>query len=624
MAGSKEQLLFVLASANMDLGALLGMSDELQVACLACADDDVRVQDPVLLSFQQGVITVLEDESTPASYHAALILTWMGLTAAQHGRITAFQLGLDASLLPKTQNADTRLLSLLMQKAGWYKTITEDHIRAIGKRYAMSQQDNEDWASHGANKIFDYLGFGTIRDLAWLKPILDFIALPWLDQALAKDFKSTALVLDRRLYTGWVNAYEIMDHYNEGLNLWTEKTGKAGRDFARDLPTIPRPVRTRPLIGIFIYNSAWLAHVDLLYQTLRWVPERDYDICLYFLYQKDVDTAQKFAGIGIDSWFLSEKTDSADYSERARILREKAVEDGVAVAIWLCLPISMEFYFGMKLAPHQIYWSMKHPVDSFRMPDDYWASINTSGDIAKFYELSWKSLPVTYAKHDAPDMEKVAKIRSAFPEGTVLLGTIAREEKLNSPDFLSAVCDILKAHPNTIYMHTGKRELPSIKAIFEKEGVFGQTRFIGWVDARLYAEVFDIYIDCWPARSGMTAYAALEAEKPLVINVAPNANHDFVRLFYFYFQLVSGKDGYHLPDPALDADFTLPDGSRALLACESRSDYVAAVGRLIDDPVWRKACGKAGRALSAWLNDSARAGQKVDNLFREAIQKALS
>ncbi len=619
MAGSKDHFLALVGSAQGDLGKLLTLNEVLQKAALACADNGDLVQDRILNAYRQEIAKILPQVQDGRT-GAAFIILLMALVAAQQGREAGLDIGLQASITPECEKANTVFLYRLMRMCGWFDRGADDYLRKATDKVRIDLQSEDLMAYHICTRGLRFLGLASETDKNWTENVANHVALPWMEQAVAKRFYNTAIQCEMFLYDGWVRQYEIMDHYQKSFSRWADRMYAAGKSYAQTLPLIETQSRKRPLIGIFAHNSAWLAHIDLLYQTLRMTTDREYDLCIYFFSSRDDNTLRKFADINVKSVFLDDQDFPPAPVERLAALRLRLAQDGVRTLLWLCHPTLFSFAMGMRLAPQQVYWSMKHPISALIGADSYWTSHNS--EHLDIYERRWKTTPVTYAATATPTDTDIQAIRAQFPEGAILLGTIAREEKLNSPAFLDAISAVLKNHPHTYYLYTSRTDASPIQSHFAAQGVGERARCVGWIDPRLYAQVFDIYADCWPARSGMTAFAALEAQIPIVFNAGATENHDFVRLFYFYHQLEKREDGYHLPDPALDADFTLPDGRRGLLACNDAGEYIKTIGQLIDDPVYRKACGKTGRILARRLTDTSLPAKKVDDLFHQLIRDA--
>jgi predicted O-linked N-acetylglucosamine transferase (SPINDLY family) len=114
-----------------------------------------------------------------------------------------------------------------------------------------------------------------------------------------------------------------------------------------------------------------------------------------------------------------------------------------------------------------------------------------------------------------PAPADVTALRARFPE-KVLLGTLAREEKISSAPFLEAVAEILKRNPQCGYIWTGKAQHPGIASFFQRHGLASRCHFVGWVDTPLYAAILDLFLETFPLGCGITGYQAMGARVPLV------------------------------------------------------------------------------------------------------------
>jgi predicted O-linked N-acetylglucosamine transferase (SPINDLY family) len=174
------------------------------------------------------------------------------------------------------------------------------------------------------------------------------------------------------------------------------------------------------------------------------------------------------------------------------------------------------FAFAMGLAPVQVMWSLRfHPV---RLPeiDGYLTYGSWGEDERIFHGQRWTVCPVPLALDPrTPAPADVTALRARFPE-KVLLGTLAREEKISSPPFLDAVAEILKRNPQCGYIWTGQAQHPGIASFFQRHGLASRCHFVGWVDTPLYAAILDLFLETFPLGCGITGYQAMGARVPLV------------------------------------------------------------------------------------------------------------
>jgi hypothetical protein len=187
-------------------------------------------------------------------------------------------------------------------------------------------------------------------------------------------------------------------------------------------------------------------------------------------------------------------------------------------------------------------------------------------------------------------------IRKALdPTGrAVILGCLVRAEKLNNRDYARMLGRVMRAHPETVFVWTGRYAPPEVQAMFEAEGIAARCRFVGWVNIKLYAHVLDIKLDSFPFPSGITSAEVMAAGKPVVTLLTPAALEN--SLATAFVPLMDGRIGTREDRDAVRAMFASPDGSLAPFV-DTVEDYERLAGRLIGDAAFRARVGGACRAF---------------------------
>src|SRR6185295_5186481 len=80
---------------------------------------------------------------------------------------------------------------------------------------------------------------------------------------------------------------------------------------------------------------------------------------------------------------------------------------------------------------------------------------------------------------------------------------------------------ILKAHPRTGFVWTGKEPHPAVTDRLRREGVAERSHFAGWIDVKLYARLFDVFVETFPLGGGTSAAYALAAGVPVLSYLTP-------------------------------------------------------------------------------------------------------
>ena len=197
------------------------------------------------------------------------------------------------------------------------------------------------------------------------------------------------------------------------------------------------------------------------------------------------------------------------YANRHRLIlefRESLIKDDIDIIIYSDHFYSVgEFLFLSRAAPKQIYWChLNHEVDMegidkriihYPPPKD-----SRFKDAFEMFELE---LDEMFLKADEEkNKEEAKKIRSRFPENTVILGSIGRLLKVDNYDYLSAVAEILKSNPDTVYLACGTGNENSVREKVRKLGIEKRFFFEGFVNPKIYRYVIDIYLNTFPFHSG--------------------------------------------------------------------------------------------------------------------------
>jgi predicted O-linked N-acetylglucosamine transferase (SPINDLY family) len=250
--------------------------------------------------------------------------------------------------------------------------------------------------------------------------------------------------------------------------------------------------------------------------------------------------------------------------------------NGETIAVWVSVPTAATFMFAARVAAVQIFWALKY--HAVRIPEiDGYITYGSWGERERaFHGRRWRVCPVPLAL--APrlaDAAQVAALRSRFPE-KVLLGTLAREEKIDSRPFLQCVVEILRRHPECGYLWTGRAPHRGIVELFREAGVGERCHFVGWVDTPLYAAALDVFLETFPLGCGITGYQALGAGVPLVSYLEPNTVFGMQ-----YWSDVLEKAG------SVGAVTREMLDEYPVLVARSKEEYVGLVSRLLSDEPFR-------------------------------------
>ncbi|MBL8630612.1 MAG: glycosyltransferase, partial [Rhodospirillaceae bacterium] len=325
-----------------------------------------------------------------------------------------------------------------------------------------------------------------------------------------------ALAMENVIYSSFVKTTETEEHYHECFKHWVGPLQELGRK-----QRAPRgPDRDRNKVCFVMQNAVLLGHTEVMLKTIdSWI-EAKLGADLYVAALGGVDPSfanmLKARSIQLLQPMIRDGR-QLQASEALPHLRQQLKDLNIHTMVWLSVPTAASYALPLQLAPRQVFWSLKfHPV--FVPEADVHISDGHESEVTRVYNgQQWTvaPFPLTVALKDNKP-EDVKAYRTKFPKDAVLLGTLAREEKITSPTFLSAVCAILARNPKAHYLWTGREQPAPVLAAFQGAGVAQRCHFIGWVDTNLVAEALDVFLETFPFGCGVTGFQAMRLGTPLL------------------------------------------------------------------------------------------------------------
>jgi hypothetical protein len=370
---------------------------------------------------------------------------------------------------------------------------------------------------------------------------------------------------------------------------------------------VPAPYR----VAFFVHSASMLAHVETLLAMLRGYrqqPFQPFEPYVIILTEYSKQLHEALFAVGAKVLFMERAAPQAKaLSWRMAAVRQALIQLDIPVLVFVSVVVWMPFMFAARVAPVQIWWAMKyHTLESPEI-DGYLCG----GTISRFKMIGsreWRAAP-----HGANDWfdpaltERALQIKAELGPWRVVLGSYGREEKLRDPRFLEVVCRILKAYPDCCFLWTGRKSDPTIQAAFEAHGVAAQTRFIGWVDTKLHAQVLDVFLDSFPFPAGFTIYQAMAAGVAAVLYEVPEADigiQNSISKLYF------GEEGEPADQQSVAEIFAKDSGAPLYLLAKDVEEYYALACKVIEDDAFRRAVGTAGkRFIEEYMSNAARMGE---------------
>lgn len=511
-----------------------------------------------------------------------------------------------AQLVKRSQNLSGRIVNALIASLELPKMTTDARVAT----------------SYGT--IFEALSFKRQGDPAWCRRAFETIVVPWLQQLVERQQYAPALALEFMIYDEFVKQTETEDHFRfvyQAITPHLRNIGTALRANAAPAPKHASPVNV-PTLAFLFHAASTLAHVDALRHMLngyRQLAHKPWKPAVYCLAGYNDTMADWFDDLGIDVQFLDNFSPTRSETMLGKLtwLKHHFYSENIEGVVWLSAPVWMTTAFTMRIAEIQIWWAMKYHSLSIPDIDMYVSSLSFKRTQKKFGNL-WHSgrlqvarQPQTKSKND------VQRIRAAYA-GKVILGSLGREEKLNSPPFLGAVSTILRENPNAIYLWTGRKKLDAIHLYFDEHGVAKQTAFVGWVDTGIYSQVLDVFLDSFPFGCGFTAMQAMAAGVPVVLMATPeDGTPNLDQLIWPLFD----SDEVSTNDRAIAQEIFVDQVDGLLYQhALSDDDYVKRAQRLISDEHYRRRVGASYSEFARrMMSDPAESAAIYAEHFHSAL-----
>lgn len=440
-------------------------------------------------------------------------------------------------------------------------------------------------------------------------------AVELLQTAIRRADADLALSIEADVYFSFVRPVETEEHYYRCFSDWRDGMARLGRRF-RD----PRPwpdVDPRK-IAFVLPTGFRLGHTAVLLQYLgahRNLDQHGSMPVVYVISNCAPNFADDCRATGVQLVDLERDSPSlarAGMGAKISALRERLRDDRVGCAVWVSLLPGATFALASGLAPAQIFWALKfHPVTGPYI-DGYLTNGAPGEKERRIGNQAWRVVPTPLAiELPSRDAGRIKEIRAGYPE-SFLFGTVAREEKIRSPDFLKAVAAILKACPNAGYVWTGRNPDRGISGFLDSEGVGARCHFAGWVDAPLYASALDVFLETYPFGCGITGYQALGAGTALLSYL----NEDTVFGMQFWHQAKATIVGNGSPDLS----------GFPVLCARSPEEYVALACKLASNSGFRAETGKRGQTyfqqeLSQNLSHAAEFFDAIEKIAAKKLRR---
>ncbi len=522
-----------------------------------------------------------------------------------------------------------------LYRTGWIHETNPELFKQVMHQYANLLGSLDDKQLFFKETLIrDLLRFNLHSSRAWNALIFNGLVLPNIHQAL----KTGHYLSADRLTSMTDFSYAQQPHTEEQCRLCWEAYVPAVLEAGRKIYSSLAPLQwrhktgTSPVIGFVInlmFNNA--SPIKVIFQMLSSVAKlnpKPFVARIYAMETTYEPMVNQFKDIGVPVISMDElcgKYGKDNFLQRLLALRDIMRKDEVAATVYVQSSLFFStFAAAVGLSPVQVFCSMGGYY-TFRIKEiqGYIGGSGVARDKTMFHGYEWRSASGKISEYRSADPmaeEQARQIRTQqFGDYEILLGSIGRPQKIDSEEFLDALAEILRNNPNAAFLWFGDEELVGVKQKMQTRGIADRCLFQGFVNTKLYARILDIHLDSFPFPAGITMYESMAAGTPAVFFLSKEALHTGVLINIH--PLFSGE-GTPEQQRQIRNIFSGENGENLFLCAKDLREYIEYTQRLIDDPAFRHAAGKACNAyIEAFLEDEAQFGESFSRHILEIIEE---
>ncbi len=420
------------------------------------------------------------------------------------------------------------------------------------------------------------------------------LAVPCLLRDIESKKVNKSIFSEALIYQFIVKKRESEQNYYEYFSAWSNQMVEFGRTFQSEIHLPAHNMQTLN-VAFILPNGSFLGHTEVMLSLIAsrfFYDEIDVKPIVYCFGKADERLSLEADKLNVEIIDLPKLLSNESTSDWLRILtavREDIVSKGISMAVWVSVPTAILFSFAFKIAPIQIYWTLKFHPFSFKEIDGYISYGSIFGGDKNIHGQTWKTFPISTSVDSIPvDEDVLSKLRNQLGNFDTILGCLAREEKFNDDEYIDMVIRILSDNENCIYLWTGMNVNQKVQKAFENAGLAERTKFIGWVDTNVYAQLIDVFLEPFLFGCGITAFQSMNVGTPLVVLHKPITSLG-INFHSIIESLSSNPDAYEkiseLINPA--------NGEPGLAYAMNAQEYYEMACKLIRDKAYRSAVGGA-------------------------------
>lgn len=455
------------------------------------------------------------------------------------------------------------------------------------------------------------------------------------------------LKIGQYLYAKQLNWYSVVAHGMQPhtSEQWAACEGKVMPSFIRVAAELqkkypsssmhhPLKANSIPVIAFVVelYINGSSGDILLLDFLKGWANSEKKSVspAIYAVNGIDQKWADTFSSIGIRVDLCEKIQSNIDYVQRMLSLREAMSRDHVSALVYVGVSSNPAILDGaFRLAPVQIYFSM-----GFRHKNlPSWDGFIGGGSPVKSVEWHgnhyWRTTPIP-----SPDpyplagsneenilVNEVAELKNRYLNYGTILGTLARAEKIDNPEFIRTLARILHANLGAVYLWFGTSELNSVRKLMEQHQISDRCIFMGWVNnVAQYAKVLDVHLDSFPFCTGLAGLTTMSAGTANVWMETPEARQ--LAAWSYVVPLLEETAGTEDEQRLAKSIYCYGAEERSLaLLARNEDEYFSYAQQLISELGFRAAVGQAGRTyMQCFMHDATRAAQIFFEHVTDIIQ----
>jgi hypothetical protein len=348
-----------------------------------------------------------------------------------------------------------------------------------------------------------------------------------------------AIFFEGMFYNKLVKIIETEDHYNKSFSIFKDELWNCGKYFS-DKKNNLKPSK---IIAFCINANIILGHTEatiLIIRNFKLLYPNQQIYILSFSQKISSDFKKIMDDLKVE--IISPLENLNGFLGLLRWGRKICQDLNIGTLIWVSVPTAVSCVFAYGLAYKQIYWTLKFHAMYIDKSIIHISCSNSGQNKAEtiingnLWKVFQPPLSINVRKNNEQELNI---IKNKFPKGKIF-GTLAREEKFDSKEFIGVLIDILNKCPESIYIYTGRKNSEVLLKELKKFNLLNRCFYIGWIDTNLYSELIDIFLETFPFGCGITGIQSLFQGSVLI------SKWDNNTLPRFYFNdLLSAKKFYN-------------------------------------------------------------------------------